>query len=43
MAWTCGGRDWFALWATPVPLRASMTEEMKAKVVITRPGWIGEW
>lgn len=43
MSWRQGARDWFAVRGTPLPLRASMTAEMKAKVVITRPGWMGEW
>ena len=32
----------FELYEAPLELRASTTAEMAPKVVMTRPGWIGE-
>ena len=35
--------DRFELYDAPLPLSASTTAEMKPSVVMTRPGWMGEW
>lgn len=36
------GRDVLMLLTAPLAFSASMTAEMKAKVVRTRPGWMGD-
>ena len=37
------GRLAFELYEAPLALRASTTAEMPPNVVMTRPGWMGEW
>lgn len=39
--WDCV-REVLVLYEAPLPLRASTMAEMAAKVVRTRPGWMGE-